>query len=118
MRIIEGVDVGMRQAHWAYNVWACDDAFDAASRHSSLLLVDAHGWDENSRWVMEIFPGYIVDIEEWLREQPEEEIFLNVCNPGRRHPTPRKKQKTIYGHGIVKGPDQGLWFVAEGEKNE
>lgn len=102
------------QAQWAYNSFFCDDAHDAASQEKGLLLVDAHGWeDSHLGWVVELLDG-IHPVEEWVQEQPENRVFLNVCNPARRRISPRPGQTIIYPTSVVKGPGSAILVEVRG----
>jgi len=90
------------QGRWAYNLFLCDDAYDAASQEENLLIVDAHGWEDPSKgWVMELVDG-VFSVEEWVGEQPEEKVFLNVCSPGAVMITPRQGQTVIFSLSIAR----------------
>jgi hypothetical protein len=107
MREVKGVlkPGDFYQGRWAYNVYSCDDAYDAAAQENDLLIVDAHGWEDPAQgWIMELLDDGIVLVEVWVREQPEKKVFLNVCNPGGRYITPREGQTVVYPLSIVKGP--------------
>ena len=47
------------QGRWAYNILICDDAYDAASQEEDLLIVDAHGWEEDGKWLMHLQEGVV-----------------------------------------------------------
>jgi len=97
------------QGRWACNVWLCDDAYDAASQAPDLLIVDAHGWeDPHLGWVVEL--DGIHPVEQWVQRQPENRVFLNVCNPARRRIKPRPGQTVVY-LSVVSGP--GSVFLDE-----
>jgi hypothetical protein len=111
MREVSGVLApgDFSQGRWACNVYLCDDACDAASQEEDLLIVDAHGWDDPVRgWLMELLDEGIIVVEDWVREQPENNVFLNVCNPEGRRIIPRKKQTVIYPLSIVKSPGSAI----------
>lgn len=103
------------QARWQYNVWFCDDAYDAASQNQTLLLVDAHGWEDPALgWVMELLDSVVV-VEEWVRTQPEAVVFLNVCNPGGRMIVPRSGQAVTFSPTIVWGIGTSPFVTVRGE---
>jgi len=105
------------QGRWAYNSWAVDDAYDAAAQENNLLIVDAHGWQDPARgWVMELLDEGVVIVEDWVREQPESKVFLNVCNPAGVRITPRPGQTVIYPGQIIFGPGSALLTIERGEK--
>ena len=112
MKIVLGPNVKMSQGRWAYNTWACDDAYDA-SKKAPGLIVEAHGYNVNGRWVMDLGDGD-TDVENYVRRCRHRFVFLDVCNPGGHDIEPRPGQTVVYQKMIVKGPGNlGRWFRRE-----
>lgn len=115
MRDIIGKNIGLNQGRWAYNTYACDDAYDASSKTEG-LIVDAHGWERDSRWVMELNEG-IVDVQNYVLSSTESLIFLNVCNPTSIKINARQGQTIIYALTVVRGSGSNArWIRAEEEE--
>lgn len=117
-RVVVGVGCGDGwNGRFAANCFFADDSYDYAGSANNLLIVDAHGVYEDGEWRV-LLPEGKIPLLPWLAQQPEEEVFLLVCNPGNI--VPRVPGKRIfYGLGTVHtGLAMNVSFCSDYQRGE